>query len=275
MQAAPAVDPMLPPQIDFDTSAADAQLAREALPSAGIVKDLKLTPQERFLYQHHVDNITGQNGGKSVKGADGKTSTIYSFNVRDGGRIYVIPKVWDGKILSGEEARKRAGPLNQWPSYASTAEADKRYGAMHDIMEKDIPSDIDEELKRAKSPLDRALAPVPADPKKLPAYFSGASDADLATIGAGADVAPEIKAAVQAEQQRRRGADALNPDDMVDAPPDQTAAVTGSNGPEIVMKRGIQAASTDQLRALANANDPKIRNLARDELYRRSNAAGV
>lgn len=87
---------------------------------------------------------------------------------------------------------------------------------------------------------------------------------------------PKAPAGPQSRNGRRGDQpDQLGAADMVDAPPDQAAAVTGSNGPEIVLNRGIQQATADQLRALANANDPKIRAMARDELYRRSNAAGV
>jgi|GEM_PF-4028071 len=113
---------------------------RAPLPSAPIVSELKLTPQEKFLYQHHVNNVTGQNGGASVKNADGSISTVLQMVVDHGDRFYSIPSVWNGKTLDEPEARKRAAAVgwDKWPSYATPQEADDRYiKQMHPYLERD------------------------------------------------------------------------------------------------------------------------------------------
>ena len=113
-----------------------------ALPSAAGVQGLGLTPQEQFLYQWHVNNVTGQNGGKSVKNADGSTSTVLQRSVDHNGRWYSIPSVWNGRIVESEsEARKLAAEVgwDKWPSYKTLDEAEARYQQMHKFMEGDVP----------------------------------------------------------------------------------------------------------------------------------------
>lgn len=102
-------------------------------------KELNLTPQEQYLYQHHINNLTGS--GK-VTNPDGSISTIYQANVEGpGGRNYNIPTVWDGRILPVQQAVQRAtqspGGWNKWPSYATEEQAESRYNAMHDYMGED------------------------------------------------------------------------------------------------------------------------------------------
>jgi hypothetical protein len=111
------------------------------LPSAEGMAALKLTPQEQFLYQWHVNNITGKNGGKAVHNPDGSTSTILQMNVEHNGKAYNVPSVWDGKTHTENEARKHAAEIgwDKWPSYPTWQEADKRYiEQMHPIMDRDI-----------------------------------------------------------------------------------------------------------------------------------------
>lgn len=107
-------------------------------------KDMKLTPQERALYQRHLDNL----GSGGVKNADGSTSTLFQMSFEQNGKTYNIPTVWknaDGKpeIVPPDEAIKRANAegIDKFPSYGSNDDAEKRYGQMHDYMEKDVGPD--------------------------------------------------------------------------------------------------------------------------------------
>lgn len=100
------------------------------------VQSLRLNPQEQFLYQHHLKNLTGD--GKVIN-ADNSVSTIRQITVERDGRTYNIPTVWNGKIVSADEAVKRAGSIgwDKWPSYGSEEEAQQRYDQMHEVMEEE------------------------------------------------------------------------------------------------------------------------------------------
>jgi len=101
-------------------------------------RELKLSPQEKNLYQGHLKNLTSAGG---VDNPDGSRSTVLATSVESEGRTYMIPTVYDGKIVSGDEAWKRAkGHLDDFPSYASQAEAKARYDKMHTFMEQDTAS---------------------------------------------------------------------------------------------------------------------------------------
>ena len=98
---------------------------------------LHLTPQEQFLYQHHLDNLNGS--GKVVQ-PSGDISTILQETVDMDGRTYNIPTVWNGKILDDKAAfaKARSVGLDEFPSYASEAEAETRYQQMHVFMNEDV-----------------------------------------------------------------------------------------------------------------------------------------
>jgi len=123
------------------------------LPSEGApVAALKLTPQEQTLYQHHIDNIKNE---KFVRNPDNSISTVYQTSVDIQGKTYNFPTVWDGKILPPHEAVQRAlkeKPLDQWPSYKDPAEAEARYGQMHDVMAPDVAG-----LEKGKTPREQAV----------------------------------------------------------------------------------------------------------------------
>jgi hypothetical protein len=100
------------------------------------------SPEEKFLYQMHRDNLAA--GG--LKRPDGSTSTIYNTTVEINGKTYVLPTIWkDGTgvpiEVSPDAAIERAQKigLDKFPSYKTEDEAEKRYGEMHEIMEKDMP----------------------------------------------------------------------------------------------------------------------------------------
>lgn len=96
-----------------------------------------LTPQEEYLYRHHLDNLTGSG---AVRNDDGSTSTIYNTTVEIDGRTYLIPTIWDGKTLSPDEAIARAEAVgfDKWPSYGTEDEASSRYDHLHGLMENDV-----------------------------------------------------------------------------------------------------------------------------------------
>jgi hypothetical protein len=98
--------------------------------------ELQLTPQERYAYQHHLRNL--DLGG--VPHDDGSLSTFLNLTAQfDDGRTYVLPTVWDNKIIGNDEAirRARAVGLDKWPSYDTEDAAKSRYDAMHGYMERD------------------------------------------------------------------------------------------------------------------------------------------
>lgn len=117
--------------------------AREAPPPSSphyqaAVRELKLTPQEQYAYQHHLGNLA--RGG--VRQPNGKTSSFLNIVTEMDGRHYVLPTVWDNQIVEPDEAVRRAreGGIDKWPSYDSLDAAEARYDAMHGYMERDTAS---------------------------------------------------------------------------------------------------------------------------------------
>lgn len=99
---------------------------------------LKLSPQEQYLYMHHLNNLAT---GRAVKNADGSISTVLQRVVGGpNGRYYNIPSVWNGRILGAKEATMMSSQMGwgRWPSYSSPDEADARYMAMHKYMNDDV-----------------------------------------------------------------------------------------------------------------------------------------
>lgn len=102
-----------------------------------------VTPQEEHLYRIHQEVL--KQGG--ISHHDRSTSTLLQASLTHDGRVYNVPTIWGGKILPDtEEGNKQlreqidqAG-WDQFPSYATQAEAEARYQKMHDYMERDMPS---------------------------------------------------------------------------------------------------------------------------------------
>jgi len=72
------------------------------------------------ILRHHYENLAN---GTAVKNEDGSVSTVFTVQVDIDGKPTLIPTVWDGRILSEEEAAQRA--LNsgiQWPTANSHEE---------------------------------------------------------------------------------------------------------------------------------------------------------
>src|SRR5215470_12771227 len=69
-------------------------------------KALKLTPQERALYERHLTNLWGTGG---VTNPDGSRSTLYQMTMLGPDcRAYNIQNIWDRKIHEAEDAVQRA-----------------------------------------------------------------------------------------------------------------------------------------------------------------------
>ena len=104
--------------------------------------DMQLSPQEQFLYKMHLTNLTSSGG---VDNPDGSRSTLYVNTFGIGDKTYVIPSVWNGKILAPDDslAKAKSKGLDNFPSYASEDEAKQRYNTMHSYMEKDTAKYLD------------------------------------------------------------------------------------------------------------------------------------
>jgi hypothetical protein len=100
------------------------------------VQNLKLTPQEQFLYQHGLKN---QFMGGGFRQPNGEMSTILQTTVEGPGGYYNIPTVWQGQQLPWPLAREmaRLTGWDKWPVYPSEDAALARYMAMHAYMNKD------------------------------------------------------------------------------------------------------------------------------------------
>jgi hypothetical protein len=123
-------------------------------PSSGLAAAsqlLRLNPQEMALYQRHLQNLHGPGG---VDNPDGSRSSLYQSVQERNGRFYNIPTVWNGKIETEKYTQPGTGKVfdvpnktalsnvertgwDQFPSYPTAEEADKRYDAMHSFMEDD------------------------------------------------------------------------------------------------------------------------------------------
>lgn len=69
--------------------------------------------EDNPIWQHHMSNVKS---GKTVKNKDGSVSTVRTIIMGDGQYEYLIPTVWDSKILSNEDAWKKAMSSGiDWP----------------------------------------------------------------------------------------------------------------------------------------------------------------
>ena len=99
---------------------------------------LRMTAQERGLYERHLANL---NGPGKVMQPDGSVSTILQMNVQGpDGRHYNIPSVYNGKALGFPEAIRNAEQQgwHNFPSYPTPEDAEARYQQMHEYMDQDV-----------------------------------------------------------------------------------------------------------------------------------------
>ncbi len=99
-------------------------------------KAMALTPEETSLYQRHLANLRGTGG---IDNPNGSRSTLSQATIEVDDRQFVVPTVWEGKRLKGKDLfdRLKKEGIGKFPSYESVEEAEKRYGEMHQYMEKD------------------------------------------------------------------------------------------------------------------------------------------
>lgn len=99
-------------------------------------QNMGLTPQEKFLYNMHLQNLNGP--GKIVH-PDGSISSLLQMSFEKDGKTYNIPTVWGGKQLEPNDAIKEAEKigLEKFPSYSTSEEAEARYDAMHEFLGRD------------------------------------------------------------------------------------------------------------------------------------------
>jgi len=106
------------------------QLSQRPPPS---IEDLNLTPQERFRWLIHLNNLKNP-----VVNEDGSISTLRQLSFEQDGRTYNVPTVWNAAVHSPEESIRRARAIGifKYPSYPSRDEAEARYQQMHKYMER-------------------------------------------------------------------------------------------------------------------------------------------
>lgn len=126
--------------------------------------ELKLTPEEKNLYDTHLRNLIGPGG---VDNADGSRSSVKSMMVEFDDRTFVLPTVYGGKILDKDEAIAKAKEigLNKFPSYDSQEEAEKRYDQLHKFMEKDTQN-----YQEAKGVYDKVVEQFSPSPEQQESY---------------------------------------------------------------------------------------------------------
>jgi hypothetical protein len=118
---------------------------------------MKLTPQERALYQMHFSNLYGPGGVDHPPSPDnpqGSRSTLYQAVQEHNGKFYSIPTVWGGKIETEKYTDPKTGKVfdvpNQtalanvarmgwenFPAYDTPDAADARYSQLHKFIDQD------------------------------------------------------------------------------------------------------------------------------------------
>lgn len=104
-----------------------------------VSRQLDLTPQEQFLYQHHLDNLVGPGG---VTNPDGSRSTVLQMSTDQDGQTFNLPTVWNGQELDPQGALAQVGRTgwSHFPAYPDEAAAEARYAQMHRFMDADVAS---------------------------------------------------------------------------------------------------------------------------------------
>ena len=114
----------------LDLSAYEGKnLSRLRFGDGGLVKD-------NPIWKHHQMNVDNKT---YVKNEDGSISTVYTTILGDGEREYLIPKVWDGEILSDEDAWDRAMSSGiDWPSAPTGEEGVRQLEQLDEELHKDM-----------------------------------------------------------------------------------------------------------------------------------------
>jgi hypothetical protein len=142
--AAYAPNALAPPDVGSLAALGHVEAGPRANYMAEADAAMNLTPEEKYLYQTHLQNLYGT--GKVVH-PDGSISSLLQMSFEGpGGKTYSIPTVWGGQALAPADAIRRAeltGGLDRFPSYASGDEAEARYQQLHDYLGRDTADFID------------------------------------------------------------------------------------------------------------------------------------
>lgn len=77
------------------------------------------------ITRHHYTNIAN---GNAIENADGTLSTVRNITVEMGGKVFVLPTVWDGREVDTSTAIDFARKTDvDWPSFESEKEANAWY----------------------------------------------------------------------------------------------------------------------------------------------------
>ena len=98
---------------NFDPTTQKVRMAHGGLVGDADGGDAGKAIKNNPIWQHHMSNVEG---GKAVKNKDGSVSTVRTMIMGDGQYEYLIPTVWGGKVLSDQDAWKRAMSSGvNWP----------------------------------------------------------------------------------------------------------------------------------------------------------------
>jgi|TARA_R100000482_G_scaffold96580_1_gene40940 hypothetical protein len=106
------------------------------------------------LTEHHLNNIANNN---SVQNTDGTISTIRTISFESDGKTYLVPTVFDGKILSNEEAIDRAfneGVFEVFPTLAEAEAFDEKIHSANPVLGGQMSAISQDEAQQILSSLD-------------------------------------------------------------------------------------------------------------------------
>lgn len=102
-----------PPKKLFNQNYAEGGMVEDEQMNRLMAEGGLVDPKDNAVFRHHLENVRT---GNSVKNEDGTVSTIRTIIMGDGENEYLIPTVWDGRILSDEEAFDKAMKSGiDWP----------------------------------------------------------------------------------------------------------------------------------------------------------------
>ena len=141
----------LPPGLDRMTDASSLPHVAQTVPQPApqrrtylqdATREMKLTPQEQYLYGIHLQNLQETNGGIPAEDKPGFKHSLLQIDYQNPrtGRVHNIPSVWGGKVHTEDEAIAHAieAGLDKFPHYPSRKAALARYMKMHGYMERDM-----------------------------------------------------------------------------------------------------------------------------------------
>tara|TARA_R110000823_G_scaffold241850_5_gene366429 strand:- start:608 stop:3724 length:3117 start_codon:yes stop_codon:yes gene_type:complete len=191
--------------VDFDIGKVDW----DSIESAPPVEEIKPQPKKLDpITTHHLREL--ESGG--VPNDDGSVSTVRTLSVDFEGVPTLVPTVWDGKILSNEEAIKRARDSGiKWP----TAKTHEELRAV----DKKIHERFDDDLRKSRE----SNLVSPTEDKQIEALHRGATPEEASLNGklpVVRNIAEDVKTAQVEQAQRLRPtlneAIKVNPDKFIE-----------------------------------------------------------